>query len=279
MYNFDSQSISNNGLSVMAVAPRIPVVSFGPVLRKVVLQKKNLEGGTMGKIGGSERSIAGSVNVKSTKDTAYCYRRKKAKWARFVYFPITARGIGTLEAGTPCHGPSLLGISSSTRDSRNLRRHQHVTQKELRARAARRASEGSDGCKGCPAGGAGRRRCLATPSSRKPPMGWRSWNLFELNVSQALIEAQIAGLTRRRHSVDGKPTSLLDLGYASIGLDDGWQDCGKGINHTYHSAEGTPLVNKTRFPDMGAMVAVGHAAGVQMGCNCAPSNPPVACAF
>jgi alpha-galactosidase len=96
-------------------------------------------------------------------------------------------------------------------------------------------------------------------------MGWRSWNLFELDVSQALIEAQIAGLTRRRHKIDGKPTSLLDLGYSSIGLDDGWQDCGNGLNHTYHSADGTPLVNATRFPDMGAMVAAGHAAGVQMG--------------
>ena len=106
-----------------------------------------------------------------------------------------------------------------------------------------------------------------TASSRRPPMGWRSWNLFELDVSQQLIEGQIEGLIRRRHSIDGKPTSLLELGYVSIGLDDGWQDCGAGINRTYHSADGTPLVNRSRFPDLGAMVAVGHASGVQMGCK------------
>jgi len=54
-------------------------------------------------------------------------------------------------------------------------------------------------------------------------MGWRSWSLFELDVNQQLIEQQISGLTRHKHSINGVPTSLLDLGYVSIGLDDGWQ--------------------------------------------------------
>ena len=118
-------------------------------------------------------------------------------------------------------------------------------------------------------------------SSRRPPMGWRSWNLFELKVSQPLLEGQIDGLARRRHSVNGTPTSLLDLGYSSIGLDDGWQNCGGGVNKTYHAADGTPLVNLTLFPDMHAMVAKGHAAGVQMGwyannCWCNENTHPFA---
>ena len=100
---------------------------------------------------------------------------------------------------------------------------------------------------------------------RTPPMGWRSWNLFELSVDQVLLEGQIAGLARRRHKVDGKLCSLIDLGYDSIGLDDGWQDCGAGVHGSFHDAQGRPLVNLTRFPDLGAMVAKGHAAGIKMG--------------
>lgn len=88
-------------------------------------------------------------------------------------------------------------------------------------------------------------------------MGWRSWNLFELDVDQALIEQQISGLVRKRHSIDGVPTSLHDLGYTSVGLDDGWQSCGDGVNGTYHDEAGFPLVNKTRFPDMAMMVKKG----------------------
>ena len=103
------------------------------------------------------------------------------------------------------------------------------------------------------------------PTARQPPMGWRSWNLFELNVDQSLLEQQIQGLIRRRHEIEGKPTSLLDLGYDSIGLDDGWQNCGAGVDGTFHDAQGRPMVNLTRFPDLGALVATGHSKGVRMG--------------
>ena len=48
-------------------------------------------------------------------------------------------------------------------------------------------------------------------------------------VSQSLLMAQIMGITRRKNSINGKPTSLQDLGYSSIGLDDGWQACGTGV--------------------------------------------------
>ena len=71
----------------------------------------------------------------------------------------------------------------------------------------------------------------------KPPMGWRSWNLFGANVDQALMENIMVGMTRRTRTVDGNPTSLLDLGYKTVGLDDNWQLCGKyGLLHfTYHN--------------------------------------------
>ena len=52
-------------------------------------------------------------------------------------------------------------------------------------------------------------------------------------------------------------------------MDDGWQACGTGRsldNHSsFHAPDGTPLVNKTKFPDVKAMVAYGHKKGVTMG--------------
>jgi len=72
-------------------------------------------------------------------------------------------------------------------------------------------------------------------------------------------------MVARTLTVDGKPTSLLDLGYTTVGLDDNWQDCGQGPNNTFHAADGTPLVNKDRFPDLKAMVSYATAKGVQSG--------------
>ena len=71
------------------------------------------------------------------------------------------------------------------------------------------------------------------------------------------------GLTDRRRLVDGKPTSLLDLGYNQIGMDDGWQACGSGVNGSFHAADGTPLRNTTRFPNVKAMNAKAHALGLK----------------
>ncbi|KOO30033.1 alpha-galactosidase [Chrysochromulina tobinii] len=105
------------------------------------------------------------------------------------------------------------------------------------------------------------------PGSLSPPMGWRSWNKFELEISQDLIQAQVDGLVRTR---PGNSHSLRDVGYTSIGVDDGWQVC---HDRGYHDeSTGYPLVNTTLFPDLGAMTAYGHERGVKMGWyhnNCA----------
>ena len=60
----------------------------------------------------------------------------------------------------------------------------------------------------------------------KPPMGWRSWNLYGANVNQQLMMDQMDGMVARDLSVDGVLTSLSDLGYNDVGLDDNWQECG-----------------------------------------------------
>ena len=90
-------------------------------------------------------------------------------------------------------------------------------------------------------------------------MGWRSWNLFEENVSQALLLQQVEGLVRVRH----EGVSLRDLGYATIGLDDGWQDCSSG-NGYHDPTTGVPKVN-TKFPDMKAMTTAAKEMNVSMG--------------
>ena len=43
--------------------------------------------------------------------------------------------------------------------------------------------------------------------ARRPPMGWRSWNLFGAAVDQRLMERVMAGLEDRSRLVDGAPTS------------------------------------------------------------------------
>ena len=77
--------------------------------------------------------------------------------------------------------------------------------------------------------------------------------------------AMMKAMTDRRRGVDGVPTSLLDLGYQYIGLDDGWQSCAAGVNGSFYDADGNPIVNTTKFPSMSGMVATGHALGLKVG--------------
>jgi alpha-galactosidase len=107
-----------------------------------------------------------------------------------------------------------------------------------------------------------------------PPMGWRSWNQFGLDINQTLIEGIYEAIADRSRTVDGKPTSLLDLGYVHASIDDGWQLCNSGPNgHGFHNASGFPNVDPSRFPDMRAMASKAHSLGVKPGwyennCHC-----------
>eukprot|EP01006_Ploeotia_vitrea_P048604 TRINITY_DN67255_c4_g1_i1.p1 TRINITY_DN67255_c4_g1~~TRINITY_DN67255_c4_g1_i1.p1 ORF type:complete len:378 (-),score=24.30 TRINITY_DN67255_c4_g1_i1:364-1344(-) len=88
------------------------------------------------------------------------------------------------------------------------------------------------------------------------------------------MEGQVDALVSRNRTVDGVPTSLLDLGYVDIGLDDNWQDCGAGVNGSFHNAKGQPIINLKRFPNMTSYVQYGHNKRVRMGwyqnnCICA----------
>ena len=120
--------------------------------------------------------------------------------------------------------------------------------------------------------------------SKKPPMGWSSWctgfilclacplpplppepePLTPLalclcadafggcgQVNQTKMEETFAKLTNRS-VVAGSTKSLLDVGYTFANLDDGWQDCGKGVNGGYHDKDGCELSSATQLSPFGA---------------------------
>jgi len=98
--------------------------------------------------------------------------------------------------------------------------------------------------------------------ARSPPLGWRSWNLFGGNVNQDLIQGIMKGMADRSRTVNGVQTSLIDLGYSDVGLDDNWQVCTDGH---YHDDQGRPVVNTTIFPSMKNMTDYAHSLGLTAG--------------
>jgi alpha-galactosidase len=77
---------------------------------------------------------------------------------------------------------------------------------------------------------------------------------------------KIMDLMTQPHSFGAiKNISLHDLGYQDVGLDDCWQKCGAGYNGSYHTKKGDPIVDETKFPDLGGMVSYGHARNLTVG--------------
>ena len=79
------------------------------------------------------------------------------------------------------------------------------------------------------------------------------------------LAGAINAITAKNWTVDGRLVSLADIGYASVGIDEGWEGCGQGVDGTQHAADGTPVINTYRLPDMKKLVEYGHNAGVKMG--------------
>ena len=96
--------------------------------------------------------------------------------------------------------------------------------------------------------------------ARSPPLGWRSWNAYGGGVTQAKMEAVMAAFVD-----ESRGFSLRSLGFEFVGLDDGWQQCGAGVNKSFHTAAGDPIIDLKKFPDMGAMVAKAHSLGLKAG--------------
>lgn len=99
-----------------------------------------------------------------------------------------------------------------------------------------------------------------------------------LSVAQAMVNRS------RADPVSGAPTSLQDLGYNDVGLDDNWQACGNypPNNWTFHNASGYPQINTERFPSLADMVAGMHALNLTAGfymnnCICSDSCNATEC--
>ena len=107
-----------------------------------------------------------------------------------------------------------------------------------------------------------RRRPVSRPGPRRHRQGWRSWNAFYLDINEQRIYAQAEAMVR---PMEGQNTPLSNAGFRSIGIDDGWQACGSGVNGSFHNAHGVPLVNESRFPDLARLNAKIHALGLKSG--------------
>lgn len=103
----------------------------------------------------------------------------------------------------------------------------------------------------------------------EPPRGWTSWNTAGCRrLSQNYVASTVDALAA---------SPLLRLGFNRVGIDDCWQSCGEGVNGSFHSADGAPLVNRTEFPDMHALVQRGVEKKIAVGfyvnnCNCAENK-------
>ena len=108
-----------------------------------------------------------------------------------------------------------------------------------------------------------------------PPMGWRSWNAFGNRITQSMMMEAARALTTARTGLDDN-ASLCDIGYCSVGVDEGWENC-SGVNASagmrQHDSAGLPLIDHKSFPDTKAMVQEIHALGLAAGwylngCQC-----------
>lgn len=99
--------------------------------------------------------------------------------------------------------------------------------------------------------------------ARTPPMGFTTWTAVWDQVNQSFMERAFTALALKRQRGAGQ-ASLSSLGYTQVGVDDGWQACGSGWNGSFHTQDGRPLVNLTRFPSMSAMTASATKAGLRV---------------
>ena len=80
--------------------------------------------------------------------------------------------------------------------------------------------------------------------------------------------AQMLAATQKSYMLNGVSTSIADLGFTDIGLDDNWQNCSSrgSQDYTYHDpVTGAPMVRLDTFPDLKAMTDYAHSLGLTAG--------------
>lgn len=108
-----------------------------------------------------------------------------------------------------------------------------------------------------------------------PPMGFRTWNQFGIDVNATMMVATYKAMAARTRLVDGVLTSLVDVGYTHAGIDDGWQMCDTGAGGAgFHNASGYPQVDTAKFPSMTELTQQARNLNITPGwyannCHCA----------
>jgi alpha-galactosidase len=95
--------------------------------------------------------------------------------------------------------------------------------------------------------------------AQTPPMGWNSWNCFNLDISDTIIRAQAAALVS---------SGMKKAGYQYIVIDGGWEG--------YHDTNGVFHSDAKKFPDMKGLCDYIHGLGLKVGIHTSPG--PKTCA-
>jgi alpha-galactosidase len=95
------------------------------------------------------------------------------------------------------------------------------------------------------------------PLAATPPMGWNSWNKFQMKIDDATVRAQADAMVS---------SGMKAAGYEYVNIDEGWEGT--------RDAQGNLSPNQG-FPDMKALAAYVHSKGLKLGIYTSPG--PKAC--
>ena len=85
--------------------------------------------------------------------------------------------------------------------------------------------------------------------AKTPPMGWNSWNAFELNINSKIVKAVADSMVSK---------GLAATGYQYIVIDDGWQ--------ISRDKTGRIIADSTRFPEgIKYLADYVHSKGLKLG--------------
>jgi hypothetical protein len=98
----------------------------------------------------------------------------------------------------------------------------------------------------------------ASPGSfaQHPYMGWSSWSSMHGSITDAKIRAEADVVSQK----------LASFGYAYVNIDSGWQGG--------YDANGRPVANATKFPDIKGLAAYVHGLGLKFGIYLTPGLDP-----
>jgi alpha-galactosidase len=87
-----------------------------------------------------------------------------------------------------------------------------------------------------------------------PPMGWNSWNVWGLSVSDDKVRAAADAMVE---------SSLAAHGFQFVNIDDGWEN---------GRAEDGRILTNDKFPDMRALSGYVHSRGLKLGIYSSPGE-------